>query len=102
LGPEWADPRKGAGDIFLAQGKFADAISEYAAAADRAPGWGALYLDWGKALWHSGRRDEALARFRKAAATGLSRADLARAKLLYRRALTLAARPSARSGPTAE
>lgn len=79
-GPRWADPLKLQGDILAWQRKDGDAIRKYRAAAERAPRWGALHIEWAKALWRSGDRDEARAKFRAAARMDLSDADRARLK----------------------
>jgi predicted negative regulator of RcsB-dependent stress response len=54
-----------------------DAVRRYAAAAERAPRWGALHLAWGDALNRLGRRDDAAAKWRAASNMDLSASDRA-------------------------
>jgi tetratricopeptide (TPR) repeat protein len=73
-GPRWADPLKFEGDA-LALAKSADALGRYAAAAELAPHWGALYLAWGRALDAQGDAAGAQQKYRAAREMGLSAAD---------------------------
>ncbi|MEY3292387.1 MAG: hypothetical protein RJB12_158, partial [Pseudomonadota bacterium] len=61
----------------MARGDEAGAIRKYRAAADRAPGWGALHLAWGRALEAQGRRDQAREKYEQAARMDLSATDRA-------------------------
>ena len=74
-GPAWADPLKYWGDLIALQGDWRGAERRYREAAERAPRWGALQLNWAQALWALGRRDEARDRLRAAAGLDLSAAD---------------------------
>jgi Tfp pilus assembly protein PilF len=74
-GPRWAEPFKLWGDALLKQRNPKVAATKYAAAAERAPRWGQLHMYWASALWRLGKRDEARAKLRAAAAMDLNDAD---------------------------
>jgi len=88
FGPEQPDAHKGRADALARLGRRREALLGYRAAADRAPRWGALHLEWGIALWHAGRHDQARQKFRTAAGLDLSRRD----RLRLRRILAAADR----------
>ncbi len=48
------------------------ALAKFAEADKYAPNWGRLHLKWGEALLYAGKRDEAKARFTRAAALDLT------------------------------
>lgn len=75
LAPNFADPRKYLGDTLFAERRFKEAATNYAAAAQYAPRWGSNQIMWGKALWLTGKRDEARAKFAAAKGMDLSAAD---------------------------
>jgi tetratricopeptide (TPR) repeat protein len=77
LAPHFADPLKYLGDAQFASRRFPDAASSYAKAAEFAPHWGANQLMWGKALWESGKRDDARRKFAAARHMDLSASDRA-------------------------
>ena len=85
ISPRWADPLKYWADALalraVSRGDrsgMKEALRLYRQASERARRWGALHLDWGRALWHAGHRDEAREKFAVAARMDLSRADRAR------------------------
>jgi len=77
-GPGWADPLKAWGDALRGQRDWRGAAAQYAEAAERAPRWGALNIEWARALWLSGKHDEAREKFAAAAKMDLSATDRAR------------------------
>jgi len=81
--PTWADPLKCLGDALQMQRQFSAAIEKYEEAAERTPRWGALQIEWGKALWRSGKREDAREKFRAAATMDLSSADRAHLRKLW-------------------
>jgi tetratricopeptide (TPR) repeat protein len=85
-GPAWADPLKYWGDLLALQGDWRGAERRYREAAERAPRWGALQLNWAQALWALGRRAEAGERLRAAAGLELSAADRTRLERMRRTA----------------
>ena len=74
-GPNSAAAQRMLGEALLGQRKWADAERAYATAARLAPQWGSLQMRWATALWRLGKRDEARARLRAAAAMALNDAD---------------------------
>ena len=93
ISPRWADPLKYWGDTLalraVSRGDrsgMGEALRLYRQASERAPRWGARHIDWGRALWYAGRRDEAREKFAVAARMDLSGAD--RARLVRIAALT--------------
>ena len=74
-GPNSAAAQHLLGEALSAQRKWAEAERAYASAARLTPQWGSLQLRWASALWRLGKRDEARARLRAAAAMALSDAD---------------------------
>ena len=74
-GPNSAAAQQMVGDALSVQRKWADAERAYAAAARLAPQWGSLQMRWASALWRLGKRDEARAKLRAAAAMDLNDAD---------------------------
>ena len=77
-GPGWADPLKAWGDVLRGQRDWRGAAAKYAKAAERAPRWGALNLEWARMLWLSGRHDDARGKFAAAAKMDLSATDRGR------------------------
>jgi tetratricopeptide (TPR) repeat protein len=65
-GPHWADPLERLGEVYAAQGHWADAAAQYQKAAEYAPKWGLLYLNWGRALDKLDRHAEALTAYQRA------------------------------------
>ena len=74
-GPNSAAAQHLLGEALSAQRKWAEAERAYASAARLTPQWGSLQMRWASALWRLGKRDEARARLRAAAAMALSDAD---------------------------
>jgi tetratricopeptide (TPR) repeat protein len=73
LGPTWADPLKGLGDVEAGRGNWKGAAGFYERAAKFAPRWGALHLAWAKSLGAQGLKK--LARERLAAALSMDLSD---------------------------
>jgi Tfp pilus assembly protein PilF len=88
--PRWADPLKHHGDLLARSGHHERAARLYQKAARHAPRWGALHIAWGQVLWRAGQQENARAKFRAAAAMGLSPADTVRLRRLAAEAQSLA------------
>ncbi|MCY7271501.1 MAG: hypothetical protein LH485_05540 [Sphingomonas bacterium] len=71
-GPKSAAAHRILGEALSAQRKWPEAERAYATAARLAPQWGSLHLRWASALWRLGKRDEARATLRAAAAMALN------------------------------
>ena len=74
-GPRWAEPLKAKADALVRQRRLPDALRTFEQAADRAPRWAALHVDWARALWASGRKDEARAKMSAASRMSLNPAE---------------------------
>jgi tetratricopeptide (TPR) repeat protein len=85
-GPQWAEPLKTSGDVLLRQGKIEAAQFSYAKAAVRAPRWAKLHMQWARALWQLGQREEARSKLNAAAGMDLSPADTRVLRLLLLKA----------------
>ena len=86
LSPFFADPLEGWGEALMAKGDYRAAIKKFEQAAQRAPRWGRLHLQWGMALAKLGKTDEARVKWRAAATMDLSAAERARVSQLLARA----------------
>ena len=82
LSPNSANALYLCGEALLAQNRADEAAQSFARAAKVAPVWGRLNLKYASALWMSGKRGDALARLRAAAAMALSPADRAHLRLM--------------------
>jgi Flp pilus assembly protein TadD len=79
-GDWYADNWQGWGEALLKKGDAAGAVARFAEAEKSAPRWARLHLKWAEALARLGRRDEARAHLKAAAAMDLTpseRAELA-------------------------
>lgn len=74
-GPYFPRAMKGRADALAALQRHRDAAAQYAAAARRAPRWGALHVDWGVSLLRAGDRGRAREKLRAAAGMDLSPRD---------------------------
>ena len=59
------------------------AVAAFEQAAERAPRWGELHLDWARALWASGWKEEAVGKLRAAATMGLEPANAERLRRMW-------------------
>jgi tetratricopeptide (TPR) repeat protein len=75
LGPHFADALKARGDALRKLDRLDEAVTSYADAAQAAPRWGRLQIDWGFAEMRRGRWPEARRHFAAAGAMDLSAAD---------------------------
>ena len=74
-GPNYADAHKYRGDALRRLGRLDEAIASYRKAADIAPQWGRLRIDWGIAELRRGDKQAARAQFDEAARRFLSNRD---------------------------
>ena len=74
-GPNYARAIKGRADALAALGRHREAVRSFAEAAERAPRWGALHLDWGIALLRRDDRETARQKLRAASRMDLSARD---------------------------
>ena len=75
LGPNYADAHKFRGDALRRLGRTVQAVAAYRKAADLAPAWGRLRIDWGIAELRRGDKKAARERFAEAGRRFLSPTD---------------------------
>jgi tetratricopeptide (TPR) repeat protein len=76
-GPRFADPLEMWGEALMLKNRSDLALAKFEEANKYAPNWGRLHLEWAKALWYAGMKDEARKQFASAAGLDLSAADKA-------------------------
>src|SRR6185437_12620201 len=74
-GPKFADARKLKGDALRKLNRLDEAVDSYRAAAEGAPRWGRLQIDWGFAEMRRGRWPDARKHLAAAATMDLAPAD---------------------------
>jgi tetratricopeptide (TPR) repeat protein len=76
-GPQFADPLELWGEALMLKNRSHLALAKLEEANKYAPNWGRLHLEWGKALFYTGRRDEANKQIANASHLELSASDRA-------------------------